>query len=625
MEADGFRRCLTERFLGFDFFLGSELSGLWRRRVLLGHLGSARSGAWRSQSWEPRRQVELPGISVVAPAVPVSSVVAGDVAAPAPPPPPNPPAVFSPAPPREKHSHPETPEEEKRPNKIVVQMPPALGPLEKNPGEDALLAPPPQQQPGDAPPPQQQQLLQPEKAFGPGASSVAAALGGASAVASPPNYPKGGGPSSSQGCSCQGCCTESQAFTTLNAFLISGLVPPTIIAIPKGENERLMLKGVVAAPAAAPIEQPDAPNIRGLSEQMQRLSLHQEGKGGAESEGGERIVHPVGAEGKGSEGIVHPQAVGAEGEREGEGGAEGEVGEGVVQEKEVGGFVVHVEEMDQFLLYVAITPSATLPPIRNASSNNAPRFVSPYPAGIKALAVSDHIFKEQFTVEEKKKKAGKKGKKQGDEVVMMAIIVDVDLASTTDAVSSTVCSFTGQDGGKSRGGRKRRGVAQGDEALCNDQGSKFQPEKMGLGNAELSAEEKESNEKLTVNFLQGTVIKKPTFTLDQLINGEAVEVAPGKPFHPTQPIVGASSRTNQASAKNAGLGGAAGGGRGYEKVKGVLGELGVSVGKEVGAAVAPIVNLLTPLIQALGAQGGGAGGGLRRGVPPSVGTVPLSA
>uniref|UniRef100_A0A0G4GJS8 Major facilitator superfamily (MFS) profile domain-containing protein n=1 Tax=Chromera velia CCMP2878 TaxID=1169474 RepID=A0A0G4GJS8_9ALVE len=56
MFYDGFRRCLTERFLGFNFFFGSALSGLWRRRVLLGPLGSARSGAWRSQFWEPRGQ-----------------------------------------------------------------------------------------------------------------------------------------------------------------------------------------------------------------------------------------------------------------------------------------------------------------------------------------------------------------------------------------------------------------------------------------------------------------------------------------------------------------------------------------------------------------------------------------
>uniref|UniRef100_A0A0G4H9F1 Uncharacterized protein n=1 Tax=Chromera velia CCMP2878 TaxID=1169474 RepID=A0A0G4H9F1_9ALVE len=56
MFSDGLRRCLTERFLGFDFFFGSALSGLWRRRVLLAHLGSARSGAWRSQSWKPRSQ-----------------------------------------------------------------------------------------------------------------------------------------------------------------------------------------------------------------------------------------------------------------------------------------------------------------------------------------------------------------------------------------------------------------------------------------------------------------------------------------------------------------------------------------------------------------------------------------
>uniref|UniRef100_A0A0G4F2J8 Transmembrane protein n=1 Tax=Chromera velia CCMP2878 TaxID=1169474 RepID=A0A0G4F2J8_9ALVE len=61
MFSNGFRRCLTERFLGFDFFFGSALSGLWRRRVLLAHLGLARSRAWRSQSWEPRS--EPPGVS----------------------------------------------------------------------------------------------------------------------------------------------------------------------------------------------------------------------------------------------------------------------------------------------------------------------------------------------------------------------------------------------------------------------------------------------------------------------------------------------------------------------------------------------------------------------------------
>uniref|UniRef100_A0A0G4GNC1 Uncharacterized protein n=1 Tax=Chromera velia CCMP2878 TaxID=1169474 RepID=A0A0G4GNC1_9ALVE len=51
MSSDGFRRCLTERFLGFDFFFGSVLSGLWRRRLQQQFLGYL-----RSQSWEPQGQ-----------------------------------------------------------------------------------------------------------------------------------------------------------------------------------------------------------------------------------------------------------------------------------------------------------------------------------------------------------------------------------------------------------------------------------------------------------------------------------------------------------------------------------------------------------------------------------------